>query len=70
MINEKYDQIESLSVSTGTDLDLLLLLLDWAELLSDGRAVFAFMAVEYLLHLQDALAPELIFISLFGLLGA
>ena len=58
------------STATGGDLDLLLLLLDWAELLSDGRAVLALVAVEDLLHLQDALAPELVLPTLFTLLGA
>ena len=58
------------SSGTSTNLDLLLLLLDSAELISDGRAVLAIMAIENLLYLQDTLAPELVFASLLGLLGA
>jgi hypothetical protein len=58
------------SSGTSTNLDLLLLLLDSAELISDGRAVLAIMAIENLLYLQDTLAPELVLASLLGLLGA
>ena len=58
------------SRSGGADLDFLLLFLDGAELVTDGRAVLALVAVENLLHLQDALAPELVLTSLLGLLGA
>ena len=47
-----------------------MLLLDWAELLSDGRAVLALVAFKDLLYLQDTLAPELAFITLLVLLGA
>ena len=47
-----------------------MLLLDWAELLSDGRAVLALVAFKDLLYLQDTLAPELTFITLLVLLGA
>ena len=47
-----------------------MLLLDWAELLSDGRAVLALVAVEDFLDLQDTLAPELALIALLALLGA
>ena len=47
-----------------------MLLLDGVELASDGRAVLALMAIENLLHLQDALAPELVLAPLLGLLGA
>ena len=39
------------SIGTSGDFDLLLLLLDWVELLSDGRAVLAFVAFEDLLDL-------------------
>ena len=46
-----------------------MLLLDCSELLSDGRAVLALMTIENLLHLQDALAPELVLAPLLGLLG-
>lgn len=46
-----------------------MLLLDGDELLSDGRAVLAFMAIENLLHLQDTLAPKLVLASLLSLLG-
>lgn len=58
------------SSGTSTNLDLLLLLLDGAELISDGRAVLAIVTIENLLYLQDTLAPELVLISLLGLLGA
>ena len=58
------------SRSGGADLDLLLLFLDGAELVTDGGAVLALVAVENLLHLQDALAPELVLAPLLGLLGA
>ena len=58
------------SRSGGTNLDFLLLFLDGAELITDGRAVLAIVAIKNLLHLKDTLAPELVLTSLLGLLGA
>ena len=50
---------------------LLLLLLYYAKLLSDGGTVLAFVTIENLLNLKDTLTPEFILTSLFGgLLGA
>mgnify|MGYP005728382719 CR=1 FL=1 len=68
--NENVKIIKKLASFTAGHLGFLLLLLDRLVLTADCRAVFALMLPEDLLHLEEALAAELILGSLLALLVA